>query len=136
MPNFGKYAVMDPVTHYFEQEPDWFWKIKPVAGEEELSMTKFLAHRRVLTTIEGTVEMPPTWMEVCLREIALSFGGTNIPAGETPIEKGGEALLADDATVEQIETALKAFPRSMLMEVWRAVGEAYPYWGPSNPNAR
>lgn len=132
---FGKYAVISEVTHTLSEEPGWWWKIKPVTSGMELEMSKFLSHRRLVTTPSGRVEMPPTSLEIGFHELALSFGGTNIPKfADKPVEEGGEPIIAKDATIEQIEEVLKSFPRSLFMELWRAVGEAYPFWGPLDPN--
>ena len=135
MANFGKYAIVSAATHHFENEPDWWWKINPVDSGMELEMSKFLAHKRSVFQGRERVEMPPTWLEIAFREIALTFGGANIPATDTPVEEGGEPLFKDDMSVEGIEAILTSMPRAMLMEIWKAVGEAYPMWGPSDPNA-
>lgn len=134
--SFGKYAIAKPVTHNFEQEPDWWWKIKPVTTGMELEMSKFLNHKRLISTAEGRVELPPTSMEIAMREIAFTFGGTNIPLDENnPVGDGGEPFIKEDASVEEIESALAQLPRDMFYEIWGAVGDAYPYWGPLDPNA-
>lgn len=138
MIKFDNYAILDEHVHHFEKYPEWHWKIKPVTAGVELEMSKFMAHNRAMLGPDGQRrEYPPTSMEIAFREIALTFGGSNIPKEQDkPVEEGGEALIPADAPVEQIEATLKLFPRSMLMEIWRAVGEAYPFWGPSDPNAR
>jgi hypothetical protein len=133
--NFGKYSIMSGVQHFFEEEPEWYWKINPVTAGMELDMSKFLAHRRIVNSSGQRVELPPTSMEIAFREIALTFGGTNIPKEtDKPVEDGGEPLLKDGASVEEIEAVLRHFPSTMLMEIWRAVGESYPNWGPASPN--
>lgn len=135
--SFGKYAIATASTHTFEEEPDWWWKIKPVTTGMELEMSKFLNHKRLISTAEGRVELPPTHFEIAMREVALSYGGTNIPIDENnPVENGGEPFISEDASVEAIEAALADLPRDMFYEIWSAVGEAYPYWGPVDPNAR
>lgn len=137
MTNFGKYAIAGGLTHNFEQEPGWWWKILPVTSGMELEMSIFLNHNRIFSNREGRKEQPPTNMEIAFREVALTFGGTNIPADpEKPVEEGGPAYVTVGEPVEDIERALRAMPRDMFMEIWRAVGEAYPYWGPADPNAR
>lgn len=134
MPTFEKYAIVDQVVHDLDEYPDWSWTIKPITSKEELAMSKFLAHRRVLLERGQRVELPPTWLETAFREIALSFGGTTIPKDEdSPVSEGGEPLLKPDASVAEIERVLGTFPRALLMEIWRAVGDAYPYWGPVTP---
>ena len=68
-----------------------------------------------------------------MREVALTYGGTNIPLDpNSPIEDGGEPFLSEDAAIEDIEKALAELPRDMFFEIWGAVGDAYPYWGPVN----
>lgn len=133
--NFGKYAIADGVTHNFEQEPSWWWKIKPITGKMELEMSKFLAHNRIYVIRGERHEQPPTTLEIAFREIALSFGGTNIPKDvEKPVESGGEPFVSPDQSVELIEEAIGNMPREMVMEVWKAIGSAHPYWGPADPN--
>ena len=92
---FGKYAILDEITHKFEQEPNWWWKIKPPTSGDELNMSKFFVQERVVKGVDGTVkEYPPTSLEIAYREIALTFGGTNIPADiEKPVEEGGKPVL-------------------------------------------
>lgn len=135
MINFGKYTIADAVTHHFDEEQDWYWKINPVTAGHELEMAKFIAHRRIVQTPEGRQELPPTSMEIAFREVALTFGGTNIPKDmEKPVEDGGEPILQESASVTEIETVLRQFPKAMFMEIWRAIGQAYPSWGPADPN--
>ena len=132
---FGKYAILGEIKHSFEMEPDWWWKIKPITSGIELEMSIFMGHDRIVSTREGRKEQPPTNMEIAFREVALSFGGTNIPADpEKPVEEGGQPFIETGQPVELIEKALREMPRDMFMEIWKAVGEAYPYWGPADPN--
>ena len=128
--NFGKYAIIDAITHYFEQEPELYWRIKPVTSGLELERSKFMLHNRVIETADGVRrEMPPSWMEVAYREIALTFGGTNIK------NRKGELALADTASVAKVERFLAAMPQTMVMEIWKAIGAVYPKWGPADPNS-
>jgi hypothetical protein len=130
--NFGNYAILDTVTHYFEKEPDWFWKIKPVHSGLELERSKFLLHNRVIETADGVRrELPPTWLEIAYREIALTFGGTNIPVSD----EDDTPVLAEDASIQEIEKFLAEAPQGLVMEIWKALGAAYPKWGPADPNA-
>ena len=122
MLNFGQYAILDGVTHTFEKEPSWWWKIQPVTAEMELNMSKFMN--------EG--KRAP--IEIAFRECALTFGGTNIPADpEKPVENSGAPILTPGMLAEEIEGVLGLMPPEMLMEIWSAVGKSYPYWGPANP---
>ena len=127
--DFGDYAIVDAATHNFEKRPEWEWKIKPVTSGMELEMSKFNAHNRIVLDPDGTRrQLPPTWMELCHREIAMTFGGTNIA------KKNGDLILAKDASIEEIERVLKVMPQELVLEIWRAVGVAYPKWGPADPN--
>jgi hypothetical protein len=66
------------------------------------------------------------WLEIAFREIALSFGGTNIEIDKKPI-------LHPDATVAQVEAVLAEMTVDMVTELWVVVGEANPFWGPRKP---
>jgi hypothetical protein len=129
---FGKYAIVDEITHKFKQEPDWWWKINPPTSGDELNMSKFFIQERVVREPDGTTrEYPPTPLEIAYREIALTFGGTNIPLeGSKP-----EPILTVGLAVEDIEEVLKQMPHAMVMEVWDAIGEAVIGWGPA-PKAK
>lgn len=137
--NFGRYAIIDTVEHHFEKEPDWIWKIKPPTSGDELAMSKFLVQNRVEVDATGTRrEFPPTYTEIAYREIALCFGGTTIPKGGKngqPVAEGGEPILKEDARVEQIEAVLRRMPHPMVMEIWGAIADAVPGWGPQRPKA-
>ena len=136
MTSFGKYGFVGETKHIFEKEPEWYWLIKSVTSGMELENSKFLAHRRLVMGPDGRTELPPTFMEVAFNEVALCFGGTNIPLdSDKPVEEGGEPIIKKDATVDEIKYALNTFPREVMMEIWRAVGESYPFWGPNDPNA-
>jgi hypothetical protein len=124
MPNFGKYAILSEITHQFEKEPDWWWKIKPPTSGSELYLSQFLSAERIVLLPGGArVSRPATNLEVAHREIALLFGGTNIPSDEG-------VILSPEATVEQVEAVLVTMPHEMVLEIWRAIGEACPGWGP------
>lgn len=135
--DFGQYAIVDVVEHRFEKEPDWVWKIKPPTSGDELAMSKFLVQNRVEVDAAGIRrEFPPTYTEIAYREIALCFGGTDIPKGGKkgkPVAEGGEPVLADNARVEQIEAVLRKMPHPMVMEIWGAIADHVPGWGPQRP---
>ena len=124
--NFGKYAIIDSVEHHFLQEPDWTWTIKPPTSGDELSMSKFLVQNRYEVTADGTRrEFPPTYTEIAYREIALCFGGTTVPKDDNgPILKTG-------SSINQVETMLRQMPHVMVMEIWSAIADAIPGWGPN-----
>jgi hypothetical protein len=128
--NFGKYAILTDVKHVFEKEPEWYWMIKPPTAQDELEVAKILATDKSRIDLDGTrVSLMPTTLEIAMREIAVTFGGTNIPTSENdpaPVLRKGAALA-------EIESILKEMPRAMILELWNAVGDAVPGWGPAKP---
>jgi hypothetical protein len=134
---FGQYAVIDEVTHHFEKEPAWWWKIKAATSGNELSISKFLVQGRTEMGVDGMRrEYPPTNAEVMHREIALLFAGTNIPTSERSVEEGGDPVLKPGAAPEQVEAVLRMMPHAMVLEIWDAVGDAVIGWGPLRPKKR
>ena len=132
MPKFGSYAIIDPVTFNFKKEEKWWWKIKPATAGDELNLRKFYSEGRVAYGPDGVRrEYFPNAYEQAMREIALSFGGTNIPlVDDEPVEEGGAPILKVGAGVEKIEAVLASMPTEMVMEIWDHVGQVIPNWGP------
>ena len=125
---FGKYAIIQPVTHNLKLEEGWWWVINPPTSGDEVAMSRFLSNGRRELGPDGVIrEFYPTNIEVVHREIALTFGGTNIPG-----EEGG-LILSDNAKTEDVEKVLMTMPLEMVMELWAALGEAVPSWGPERP---
>ena len=135
---FGKYAIIDNVVHTFEKEPDWTWTIKPPTSGDELAMSKFLNTGRVETGIDGVRrEYPATSMEVAHQEIALTFGGTTIPLDDDkPVAQGGEPILKIGASTEAIKAVVRQMPNEMVLEIWNAIADAVPGWGPYRPKVK
>lgn len=124
--NFGEYAIATPVEHYFEKQPDKYWRVKPVTSGMELERSKFIAHNRIIEMPFGErVEMPATTLEIVYREIALTFGGTNLAYED------GDPFIDEEASIEGIEASLREMPSEMVREIWKAVGKANPGWGPA-----
>jgi hypothetical protein len=125
---FGKYAIVEPVKYSFKKEPDWYWLIKPPTAKDELAVSRILTTDRSKIEGDGTrTTVLPTTLEVAIREVAVTFSGTNIRTSEsdpTPI-------LNQDASWEVVEAVLQEMPREMVIELWIAVGEAVPGWGPA-----
>jgi hypothetical protein len=130
MSKFGKYAIVTGVKHVFAQEPDWWWVIDPPTAKAELEVSKLLSTDRTKVESDGTrVSQLTTTLEVAIREIAVTFGGTNIPTSETD----PTPALKKGMTLAEIEEVLKEMPRAMILELWNAVGDAVPGWGPAKP---
>jgi len=114
--NWGKYALTGNKVHKFKEEPEWHWVIKPVTSGMEIEYAHWL------NEAEGVIGI-----EIAHKQIALTFAGTNIPRGDKP----ELPILQKDASIEEIEAMLGAMPPDMVMELWEAVGDAYPFWGPA-----
>ena len=144
--NFGNYAILGPVEHTFEKEPTWTWTIKPIDMGAELAMSQFMARDRFVVFPDGARALRQiTTEEIAMREIALTFGGTTIPAVreavDTEVKKqatrtSGALLLPEDATIAAVEGVLCSMPPAMVKEIWEAVGQACPPWGPQLPNQK
>jgi hypothetical protein len=129
---FGKYAIIEPVQHSFARQPEWYWGIKPPTSGDELVMAKFLNGGSVTFGSTGTSrELPPAWLDVCHLEIALTFGGTNIPKDDDVLVP----VLPADASIDEVRMLLSQMPQEMVLEIWEAVGEAVPSWGPKKDQA-
>ena len=132
--NFGKYAVITPYTYHFEKEPDWYWKFAPPTARDELDLQRFLFQKRTRTTNGVAEQYPATSMEVVFRQLALTFGGTNIPDYEKNPDgewiDSGRPILKEDASVEVVEAILGKMPTELVQELWAALGEHIPNWGP------
>lgn len=130
---FGKYAVIRPYTYNFELEPDWYWNFKPPTARDELDLQRFLFQKRTRTVAGVSEQLPATSMEVVFQQLALTFGGTNIP---TYKEVEGEwqetetPILQKNDDVEKIKKALGGMPTELVLELWEALGEHIPNWGP------
>jgi len=123
--NFGKYAVLNDVEYTFEQEPEMKWTIKPITMYADAAMASFLAADRFAILPDGTrVMRPVTNQEIAMREIALTFRSSNIAFDD------GKTVLPNDAAIEEVEAVLCHMPPAMVLELWKAVGQACPPWGP------
>lgn len=127
MAHFGKYGIIEGDTLNFSEEPELWWKILPVTAGMELGLTRFIqeGNKIILNGEEHVV--PHNNIEIACREVALTFGGTNIPesaGSDKPALKVG-------ASLEEIEKFLATMPQGMFLEIWTQVGELYPFWGPA-----
>ncbi len=127
--NFGKYTVVESLEHHFELEPEWFWLIRPATSGDDLVMARYYVSQTRTVVIDGKrEEQPPLWMEVMYREIALLFNGTNIP--KDPKKPKVPVLDHKKASVSDVEAVLAGMPEAMVEEIWKALGEINPFWGP------
>ncbi len=137
MSKFGKYAIVDTATFHFKLMEKWWWKIKPATAGDELNLRKFFSEGRIVWAPDGSHrEYFPNLYEQAMREIALTFAGTNIPVNdEEPVEDGGAPLIKPGSSIEEIESVLRDMPTDLVMEIWDHIGQAVPGWGPLTPSA-
>ena len=134
MSNFGNYAIIDEVTYTFLRQPSWWWKFKPITARDELALQKYLYQNRVIEINKVKREYPPTKMEIMLRELALSFAGSNIPKNiDEPVEDGGKPFIGKGLTIEAIEAELGKMPPGMIEELYEALYQATIEWGKEPP---
>ncbi len=136
---FGKYAIIENVRFYFADEPKLWWDIKPPTTGDELALTRFLTTGKAVYGLDGSVQTEggPSWLDILIFEIALLFGGTNIPADpDKPLEDGGQPFITTKDNVDEIQAKLSRFPLDMITEIANKVAEHVPGWGPKNPVGR
>jgi len=130
---FGKYAVLDSPTYYFEKEPDWYWKFRPATSVDAIAKARWYDDKSVPATDENgePIKLLPIWFERAIHELAVLFDGTNIPLDpEKPVEDGGKPILDPKASLTEREKVIGGMPPDMLGELWVALGDAVPFWGP------
>lgn len=136
MKSFGNYAICDPIVHPLAKDPSWTWTINPPTSGDELSMQRFLLQGRIEVSDGVRRDFPPTNTEICHRELALTFGGTTIPADiDKPLADGGKPVIAEGAKIETIEAVLRSMPHALVLELWDALADAVVGWGPARPKA-
>ena len=111
--------------------PETYWKIATVTSGKELERSKFMLHNRVIETRDGVRrELPPSWLEVAYREIALTFGGTNMK------DRSGEPRAALTTPVScRSRHSSQGCRKTWFWKSGKLSGKAYPKWGPADPNA-
>ncbi len=128
--DFGKYAIVENARYHLVNEPDWWWEFKPITAGDEVAMTIFIQKGRPEKDADGkVVYVPLPYQSIAMREISLSFGGTNIPQSAN----SDKPILTPSSTIDEIEAVLKQMPSELFKEIWGALGEAYPFWGPAKP---
>src|SRR5690348_4144176 len=101
---FGSYAIIDPLKYAFKREPEWYWLIKAPTAADELAVARILSTQRTRVELDGTrTDLLPLTLEVAIREIAVTFAGTNIPTSETD----PTPILSKNTSWEQVEALLQ-----------------------------
>ncbi|MCX7596715.1 MAG: hypothetical protein N2235_23805 [Fischerella sp.] len=118
--NFGKYSILTNKRHYLRDESNWWWEFKPITSADELRIVQFWNDGK-----------DHTWVEAMWLELALSFGGTNIPADESkPVEEGGEPYILPSDNIDVRIEKLKEMPSRLVRELWDELGKVVQGWGP------
>jgi len=136
---FGNYAIVNAVTYNFEKEPDWYWKFKPPTAKDELILQQFLFQKRTRTVDGVSEQLPATSMEIVFEQLALTFGGTNIPKYKQEGDEWvatDEPILTDSSDVGKIKQVLGEMPTDLVQELWIALGKHIPNWGPLQDNPK
>ena len=136
---FGKYAIIGNIRRNFRDEPDLWWEIKPPTTGDELMLTRYINTGKVEYSLDGGVsnEGSPSWLDILFYEVALLFGGTNIPAdADSPISEGGKPFIESGSEMAVIEERLRLLPMEMFAEVADMIAECVPGWGPKKPLSR
>jgi hypothetical protein len=121
---FEKYAIVSPVTHTFEKDPDYWWKIRPALLADEIELARFLQEGRVVIDEKGEkITFPWSIVESAVFQLSTLFAGTNL------VDEKGKELLPENAKREKVADVLKTFPTAVVLELWSALGEAVPGWG-------
>ena len=142
---FSNYAGNSPVEYHFKRDPGLKWYIKYATAHDEHAMMIFATSAGIFIGTNGQpVTRYPNIVEIAWREIAILFAGTNIPAQEIDqdlldacatqeeVDKLVTALprLSNNATIDQVEALIGSMPQVMVVELWKALGEINPGWGP------
>ncbi len=91
-----------------------------------MALSRFLMAGTYVMVEGEKVQVPHTTIEIAFFELALLFGGTNIPKSR----KDKSPVLPDDAPEGQVREYLKTLPTAVVIELWNALGKACPGWGP------
>lgn len=136
---FGSYAVIENIRFNFADEPELWWEIRPPTTGDELALTRFLTSGRAIYGADGGIETEggPSWLDILIFEIALLFGGTNIPVEQDkPLKDGGKPFLTTDESRDVVQARLSSMPLEMITEIADKLAEHVPGWGPKNPLSR
>lgn len=136
---FGSYAIIENIRFNFADESEYWWEIKPPTAGDELALTRYMNTGKSIYNKDGGMETEgsPSWLDILFYEIALLFGGTNIPAdADQSVSDDGKPFISEKSATSVIETKLKTMPMEMIAEIADKIAEHVPGWGPKNPLSR
>jgi hypothetical protein len=136
---FGSYAMIENIRFDFVDEPEYWWEIKPPTAGDELALTRYMSTGKAIFHPEGGMETEggPSWLDILFFQIALLFGGTNIPVDpDKPVSDGGKPFISEKSTTSVNEERIKKMPMEMVSEIADKIAEHVPGWGPKNPLSR
>lgn len=114
--DFGKYAVLDNPEYTFRRDESLKWKFRPTTAEDEIEIQRWIQE-------QADKKIEPTWVEIAMKQLSIMSVSTNIPGAG--LEEGGSRV--------QFEELLRQIPLDMFGELWIALGEINPLWGPPRP---
>jgi hypothetical protein len=118
--NLGKYAIVNASEYHLKEEPEMYWTFVPISSEQELELAQFLTKYFAVPAGDQTVY---DWLMIAWRELAMTFGGTNIT------EDDGKIILEKSSDIPTREIVLKKLPMKLVAELWTALGEINPLLG-------
>ena len=136
---YGSYAILENIRFSFVDEPEYWWEITPPTAGDELALTRFMNTGKAIYNPDGGMETEgsPSWLDVLIYEIALLFGGTNIPADPDQSVSGtGKPFISPKSSLSTIEAGLQTMPMDMVAEIADQIAKHVPGWGPKNPLSR
>lgn len=136
---FGSYAIIENIRFDFKDEPEFWWEIKPPTAGDELALTRYMNTGKAIYNADGGMETEgsPSWLDILFYEIALLFGGTNLPTdADKPVSDGGKPFISEKSSMATIDARLRTMPMEMVAEIADKLAEDVPGWGPKNPLSR
>ena len=124
--SFSNYAILTPVVHQLEKNPELTWSIRPPTTKDEIALSRFYTEGRITFMDGQRFTYPWSNIEIAIRQLAMLFGGTNIPKSE----QDASPALTEKASIAEIENFLGNLPTEVIKELWAALGQVAPGWGP------
>ena len=129
---FGKYAILTPVEHTFEQDNSLKISFRSPTSSDELFIGQFVSTQIPMPGNTPPFRYPNT-AEVMFFELAILYAGSNIEGAPKPAvipmsEIGVSRSMSPDFI--EVHKWLQGAPIVMMRELWAHISEAVPGWGP------
>ncbi len=132
--NLSKYAMLGEAKYPLKLEPELYWTFKPVSGAMQIELAKWLQdNAETITDEKGvTYQVPPYWVSAMIQELTLSFAGSNILLSEELTGEKAVPMFPEGMPIEEVGKAIALLPMPLLIELWVALKERNPQWGPAD----